>query len=246
MRGYPQLTKALLASMSRDPIGFFFLVFFSPLLLIIFGQIFGNEPDPEFGGRGFIDNMLPGLTVIAIMMTGVMAIPQNHLALRASGALARLRVTPLRARTFVAADLTVNFLLGFVGAALTLVLGVLVFDIEAPKHVLGVLAAFALGLLAMMAIGYTLASLYPSVAAATGIGNVLMIVLMLTSGAFIPKSVLPAGIEKVMNASPVFHLAELVRASWAGNSWPTISSMVVVGTLVVFGVLGTVLFRWNK
>lgn len=43
----------------------------------------------------------------------------------------------------------------------------------------------------MLAIGYTLAALYPSVAAAMGIGNGLTILLTLISGAMISKVTLP-------------------------------------------------------
>lgn len=246
MRGYPGLVTALLKSNLREPVGFFFLIVFSPALLVVLGLVFGNGPSPEFGMRGFVDQMLPGMTVIAIMIVGIMVVPQQQLTLRATGALTRLRVTPLEPRTFVAADLTVYFLLGMVGALLTLLVGLLVFGVAWPASVVGVIGALVLGHLAMLAIGYTLAAIYPSVAAATGIGNGLMIVLMMTSGAMIPTTVMPAGVQAVMRFSPVYHVVELVRASWAGQAWPWVSVVVLVGILVVFGALATWLFRWDR
>ncbi|MBD0860726.1 ABC transporter permease [Gordonia sp. zg691] len=246
MRGYGKLTTAFFKSQLREPVGFFFLLVFSPVLLLILGLIFGNEPAPEFGMRGFVDNMLPGIAVISILIVGVVSVPQNQLILRASGALTRLRVTPLRPRIYVAADLTVHFVLGIVGALLTLVVGIAVFGVDPPDHLAMVILALVLGLVAMLAIGYTLAAIYPSVGAATGVGNVLMIVLMLSSGAFFPADGLNDGIRTVMTFSPVYHLAELVRASWAGGPWPWVSVTVLLGVAVVFGVLSTVLFRWDK
>lgn len=246
MRGYGTLTTAFFKSQLREPVGFFFLLVFSPVLLIVLGLIFGNDPAPEFGGRGFVDNMLPGIAVISILIVGVVTVPQNQLMLRASGALTRLRVTPLRPRTFVAADLTVHFVLGIVGALLTLVIGVALFGVDPPDQPAMVALALMLGLVAMLAVGYTLAAIYPSVGAATGVGNVLMIVLMLSSGAFFPADGLNDGVRTVMNFSPVYHLAELVRASWAGQPWPWVSAAVLLGVAAVFGVLSTVLFRWDK
>ncbi len=79
-----------------------------------------------------------------------------------------------------------------------------------------VLAAAALGLLAFLALGYTLTAIYPSAAAATGIGNGVMIVLMMTSGAFVPLAVLPEGVQAVMNFSPIRHLVELMQGLWSG------------------------------
>ncbi len=246
MRGYGNLATAFFKSQLREPVGFFFLLVFSPVLLLVLGFIFGNEPAPEFGMRGFVDSMLPGVAVISILIVGVVSVPQNQLILRASGALTRLRVTPLRPRTYVAADLTVHFVLGIVGSLLTLVVGLAVFGVDPPEHLVMVILALVLGLVAMLAIGYTLASIYPSVAAATGVGNVLMIVLMLSSGALFPADGLDDGVRTVMTFSPVYHLAELVRASWTGGPWPWVSVAVLLGVAVVFGILSTVLFRWDK
>ena len=246
MRGYRQLTTAFWKSQLREPIGFFFTLVFSPVLLLVLGLIFGNTPQPHFGMRGFVDQMLPGLTVISIVIVGIMLVPQNQLLLRSSGALTRLRITPLKPRTYVAADLTVQFCLGLIGALLTVVVGILVFRVDWPVHFVLVVAALALGLVAMLAIGYTLAALYPSVAAAAGIGNGLMIVLMMTSGAFIPTAALSDGVRTAMQFSPVRHIARLVEASWQGEPWPWLSVAVLVGCTVAFGILSTVLFRWDR
>lgn len=246
MRGYRHLTTAFAKSQLREPVGFFFLIIFPPGLLLLLGLIFGNEPQLEFGGRGFVDNMLPGITVLSLMMVGIMFVPQNQLTLRASGALQRLRATPLRPQTYVAADLTVNAVLGLLGAVLTFTTALVVFDVTPPASVGLVLLACSLGLVAMLTIGYTLAALYPSVAVATGVGNGLMIVLMLTSGAFIPTEAMPDTLQTLMRVSPVHHMAELVKASWAGVAWPIGSIAVLVGVCLVFGALATIFFRWDR
>ncbi|HKM25030.1 MAG TPA: ABC transporter permease, partial [Corynebacterium sp.] len=75
MRGYTTLTTALFRSQLREPVGFFFLIVFSPLLLLLLGFIFGNEPAPEFGGRGFIDSLVPGLVTMSVLIVGTSVIP---------------------------------------------------------------------------------------------------------------------------------------------------------------------------
>ena len=115
MTAYSHLTQAFFKSQLREPLGFFFVIVFSPMLLLILGGIFGNDPQPQFGGRGFVDNMLPGVTIMSILMVGIALVPQNQLMLRSTGALSRLRVTPLKASTYVAADLTVNLCWGLWG-----------------------------------------------------------------------------------------------------------------------------------
>ncbi|MDO5097309.1 MAG: ABC transporter permease [Corynebacterium sp.] len=246
MRGYGHLTRAFLLSQLREPVGFFFLLILSPMLLIILGLIFGNDPNPAFGNRGFIDNMLPGLTIMSILILGVSSAPLNQVMLRSTGALTRLRATPLKARTYVAADLTVNFALGLIGAIVTLLLGIVAFGVDWPKHFFLVLCGLVLGLITFLAIGAFLAAVYPSVAAATGISNGLLITLIMTSGIMVPTEVMPDGLSTVMKFSPGYHLAEIIRASWSGTSWPWVSVVVLLGVTVVFGGLGTVLFKWES
>ncbi|MDO5066437.1 MAG: ABC transporter permease [Propionibacteriaceae bacterium] len=246
MRSYRALMTALVKSQVREPVALFFTLIFSPVLLLVLGAIFGNDPQPQFGMQGFVDQTLPGLIVIGIVVVGIMLVPTTQLILRSRGALTRLRVTPLKPGTFVAADLTVQFLLGMAGAVGTLLTGILVFRVDRPASLLLLILALMLGCAAMLAIGYTLAALYPSVGAATGIGNGLMILLMMTSGAFIPAAVLSDGAQAVMRFSPVHHIAQLVAASWQGKAWPMLSVGVLIGCCVVFGTLGTRLFRWDQ
>jgi ABC-2 type transport system permease protein len=110
-----------------------------------------------------------------------------------------------------------------------------------------VLLACALGLGAFLALGYTLAAIYPSATAAIGIGNPLMILLMLTSGAFVPLEVLPPSIRAVMWSSPVRHFADLIQGLWAGQPWSDywLATAVLVGMLLVLGPFGIKLFRWD-
>ena len=248
MRSYRALTAALCRSTLREPVGFFFTIVFAPALVLILGLIFGNDPDPDFGGVGYISRTLPAFASLVLAIVGVMTMPLAQLQLRETGALTRLRATPLRPATFVAADLTVNFVLGVVGMFLALLLGILVFGVDAPDSLPQVVLACALGLVAFLALGYTLAALYPSVGAATGIGNILMILLMLTSGAFVPLSELPDGVQRVMDYSPVRHFVDLVQGLWNGEAWSTLwtPTLVLVGMVVVFGALGVVLFRWDN
>ncbi|MDO5511721.1 ABC transporter permease [Corynebacterium sp.] len=243
MRGYTQLTASLLKSQLREPVGFFFLIIFSPALLLILGMIFGNDPAPEFGGRGFIDNIVPGLVTMSILIVGTSIVPSTQVHLRTSGALTRLRMTPLRASTFFAADITVSFIAALIGPLLTILTAVVVFGVGLPRNPLGLLAALMLGLVAMLALGYALGSLLPSVGAATGLGNMLMIVLMLTSGAFVPVALLDDTIQRIFHLSPSFHLADLVSRSWTGEPWAFTPVAVLLGMALTLGAAALLVSR---
>ena len=247
MRTYRTLGLTLARSTLREPVGFFFTLIFAPMLAVILGLIFGNNPAPEFGGRGFVDATLPAYAALVMAIMGVLTLPVNQLQLRESGALLRLRATPLRPRTYVAADLTVNFLIGLTGIIIALLVGIVGFGVRPEGNLALVLAAAALGLISFLALGYTLAALYPSAAAATGIGNGLMILLMMSSGAFVPLAVLPEGVQRIMNFSPIRHLVDLMQGLWNGEPWSDygLATAVLVGMIVIFGALGARLFKWK-
>ncbi|MEU4835507.1 ABC transporter permease [Streptosporangium sp. NPDC023615] len=248
MKGYGALSVTLFRSLLREPVGLFFAVVFAPALVLILGFVFDDGPDPAFGGRSFIEATLPAFPSLVLAITGVLLVPVGHLTLRESGALRRLRLTPLRPGTFIAADLTVNFLIGMISMVAALAVGWLVFGVALPDRLAAVLAAAALGLVAFLALGYALAGIYPSSGAATGIGNLLMLLLMISSGAFIPLESMPDGVRKIMNFSPVRHFADLVQGLWEGQGWSALLlPLGVLGAMiVVFGALATVLFRWER
>ena len=232
MRAYRTLVITLARSMLREPVGLFFTLIFPPLLVVILGTIFGNDPTPQFDGKGFVDATLPAMSSLVVAIMGILMLPVMQLQLRESGALARLRATPLKSWTYVAADVTVHFLVGMTGVVLALIVGMLMFGVRAQGSVLLVLVAGACGLIAFLALGYTLAAVYPSAAAATGIGNGVMIVLMITSAT---------------QFSPLRHLVELMQGLWAGHAWSDygVATAVLLGMIVIFGALGARLFKWG-
>lgn len=52
MRGFGRLTLVNLKLYVREPIATFFTLVFPPLLVVLFGAMYGNEPTPMFGGYG--------------------------------------------------------------------------------------------------------------------------------------------------------------------------------------------------
>jgi len=91
MRAYQTLVITLGRSMLREPVGLFFTLIFPPLLVAILGTIFGNDPTPQFDGKGFVDATLPAMSSLVVAIMGILILPATQLQLRESGALARLR-----------------------------------------------------------------------------------------------------------------------------------------------------------
>lgn len=247
MNAYRALLKALWHSQRRDPVGLFFSFVFAPVLVLALGVIIGNDPRPEFDGRGFLDATLPAFASLVLAMVGVLQVPVAMLTLRDTGALRRLSLTPLRRSTFMAASLTVHFAVGITGMLTALALGIVVFGVAMPSNVPGVLAVCLIGLSAFLAVGCALAALYPSATAATAMGNALMILLMLTSGAFTPLAVMPSTIQQIIQYSPVRWFVEAAQHAWNGDPLATMitPALLLCVVLVVAALVGRWRFQWD-
>jgi|SRR5690625_3230873 len=247
MKAYRALLKALWRSQRRDPVGLFFSFAFAPVLVVALGVIFGNDPRPEFGGQGFLDATLPAFASLVLAMTGVLQVPIAMLTLRDTGALRRLSLTPLRRSTFITASLTVHFVVGLAGMLTALAIGIAVFGVPMPSSVLSVLAVCVIGLSTFLAVGCALAALYPSATAATGIGNVLMILLMLTSGAFTPTAVMPSATQQIIQYSPVRWFVEAAQHAWDGDPPTTMiaPALLLCVVLAAAAFIGRWRFQWH-
>ena len=142
----------------REPVATFFTIAFAPLLLLLFGVIYGNEPTEVFGGRGSMDVTVPAYIGIVIVTVALIGIPIQTATNRELGVLRRYRVTPLRPLSYLIADVTAYYLMTLTGTVLLIVVGAVAFGVRPSGSVPAILAGFTLSALAFFALGYLLAS----------------------------------------------------------------------------------------
>ncbi len=100
MRGFGRLLLVNLRLYVREPIATFFTLAFPPLLVILFGAMYGNEPTPMFGGYGSMDISMPAYTALILGTVGFLSVPITISGYRETGVLRRFQATPMRPRTF--------------------------------------------------------------------------------------------------------------------------------------------------
>jgi len=231
----------------REPTATFFTIAFAPLLLVLFGLIYGNKPTDLFDGRGSMDVTVPSYIALVIVIVGLIGIPIQTATNRELGVLRRYRVTPLRPLTYLIADVVAYYLMALVGTVLLIVVGALAFGVRLEGNVAAVLAGFTLCALSFFALGYLLASLAPSARVAQTVGMVLAYPMMFLSGASIPIEVLPPGLRQVSDFIPLTYVVRLMRGLWFGDPWTGLRLDVAVlsGILVVATVVSARAFRWQ-
>ena len=245
MRALSRLTWVELKLYLREPIGTFFTLAFPLLLLFLFGSIYGNEPSDFLGGRGSVDNSVPGYLAIIIGAIGMQGIPINLSSYRERGILRRYRATPLRPLVVLGAQVIVMSIIALIGMALLYIAGRAVYDLAIPSAPSSVALAVTLSAFSFFAIGFVLASVLPTARTAQAVGLALYMPMMFISGAGMPRQMLPDALVKFSNFLPLTHVVTLIQDLWMGDGWNLVSLAALAGTLVVGVVVAVFTFRWE-
>jgi ABC-2 type transport system permease protein len=247
VKSFWKLTLAELKIYFRFPIAAFFTLALCPLLLVMFGAIFGNEPSPAYGGYGYLDVTVPAYSALVIAISALVAIPIALANYRERGILRRYRATPVSPAAVLGAQLLMQFAMTLLGMLLLVMIGKVFFHLRFEGNAVSVLAAFTLGCLSFFSVGMLLAGVLPNTRAATIVGNVLLQPMVYLSGATIPLSVMSPGMRAFTRFIPLTHVVNLLTGLWRGAAWSQYQSEVVIlgAILVVSGIAAIRVFRWE-
>jgi ABC-2 type transport system permease protein len=231
----------------REPMAAFFTLAYAPMILLLFGFIYGNDPTPFFGGRGFIDIAIPSYAALIVVSVGLMSVPIGTASDREKGILRRYYSTPVSPAVYLTANIFVYYIMTFIGFLILLLIGKLVYNMHFEGNIFSVFLGFTLGCLSFFAFGYLIASLAPTARVAQIIGMVIAFPMMFLSGAAIPIEVFPDKVKNVSQFIPLTHLVKLMRGLWIGESWRLhwINILVLLGLLIVGGLISIKIFKWE-
>lgn len=117
MKAFRQLCRVTALRTLRDPVTVVFSLAFAPVFIIVMGLIFGNDPTPQFGGRGFLEANFTAFPGIVIAITSAIMVPVDMASQRSAGVLRRFRATPLQPGPYLAADVVSRLVLTFASIA---------------------------------------------------------------------------------------------------------------------------------
>jgi ABC-2 type transport system permease protein len=247
MRGLLQLTIMSFKLYLREPIATFFTLAFPPLLVLLFGAMYGNEPSPLYGGYGTMDITMPAYTALILGTIGLLGVPITTSGYREQGVLRRFRATPMRPLTYIVADLLTNLTMTLLGMAILIGVGGALYRVRFEGQVLSVFVAVVFSGLTMFAIGYLIASLASGARTAQVIGMVIFYPMMFLSGASVPLEVMPEGVRRISDFLPLTHVVTLLRGLWFGEGWGEhLTEVIILAAILVVGAgLAARFFRWE-
>jgi ABC-2 type transport system permease protein len=247
MRGFGKLLLIDIKLYLREPISVFFTLAFAPMLVLIFGTIYGNTPSPIFNGHGSMDATVPAYMALIIGSVGIMSIAINICSQRESGTLRRFQASPLHPLAYILADVVCNLIVTILGLACLLVVAFLAFHVRMAGSILNVSLAVLLGSLSMFSIGYLIASLMPTARAGQIVGMAIFYPMMFLSGAGLPIEIMGSTMQKIARFLPLSYVVTLIKGMWYGDPWSAhgLDIVVLIGIMIVCLVIASRLFKWK-
>ena len=164
----------------------------------------------DYDFRAFV---LPGIALWGIMSNSVIGMAVALANYREKKILRRIKASPMRARTFFAAQILASLALSLIQAALILGLGSVAMGVD----VSGALPSVALIVLASNAVflnlGFIVGAYSKTAAAASGLGNLVVVPMAMLSGAFFPLDALPSALAAALRLLPLSPMVEALRGA---------------------------------
>lgn len=233
------LTRTEVRLLFREPLVLVVSLLFPILMMLLLLVSFAGDTDPAFGGIGGTEFYVPTYLAAAVSVMGYMAVPTHLAAYRSSGVLRRLQAAGVPASSLVVAQTAVTAGLAVIGGSAMLLLAAAGFDLAAPVSSAGVVAGFALGVLAFAAIGVFLGSLVATARAAQGLGLLLFFGTFFVVGGGPPPGALPGWLNDTAKWTPTGLLVHAIRSPWTGDGCEP-AVMAALAAIAVGGIVVSV------
>jgi ABC-2 type transport system permease protein len=225
----------------------FWTVAFPMFFIVLYGLIYGDTTWQNYGIRA-IDYTLPGIMVMALMVTGIIATASGFAEDREKGLYRRLALTPLKRQTLMAGQILHRYFVIVVQTLLLLTVGVLAFGIKINGNYLWFWLIITLGAICFLSIGFALTILIRSAKSATPICMTVYFLLMFLGGLFFPVNIMPDFLKAIANILPATNLNDamrmiIIQGATIGDVWKQL--LIVVGWTAGCLVLAIKYFRWE-
>jgi ABC-2 type transport system permease protein len=162
LRGLWNLTWLEIKIFLREPLGALTTVGIPALVFVLLGRAVGRRPLPEQAASSLVRVELPVLVTVLIPINAVLSLVTIIAIYREGGILKRLRATPLRPYTILAAHVILKLLLTVATLMLTVLVGKRYYPLDLDVPLLAFTAALVVSTFGILALGFLIASIVPT------------------------------------------------------------------------------------
>lgn len=225
----------------------FFAFVFPPMMLLLFGGMYGNEPSQFYDGHGAVNALTPAYIGMIMAVSGLMGLPLQLSEYRQYKVLKRFKATPVSTGTIMTPHFLVNGLLCILGTIFLVLVGKLVFKLNFLGNLPSFLIAFLISVICIFSIGFLIAAVAPNGRAANAIAYLVYFPMLFLSGATIPLQMMPQAIVTVSKFLPLTYCVEILQGTWLGNPLSDFIKAIVILLVVSIICIGVSIraFRWE-
>ena len=247
LRALAALTWAQLKFLLRDFGALFWSFLFPVVMVLIFGETFGNKPRPELGGFGYIDAFVPGLMAIAVSSTAFYQSGAAFVELRERQVLRRLRVTPMPPWSLIVSQILPSYIVILATCLAVWATGAVLYGVRMQGSAPAVFGAITLSAVSFIALAFMMSALVRSAGAGNAIAGGVNMLMMVLSGAIVPVTLMSDQIQKVAKLIPLTYAVNLLRVSFNGMDPSSgITAILVLAGCLAGGILvSSLAFRWE-
>jgi ABC-2 type transport system permease protein len=245
MRQLITLTRVEAALLLREPAAVLFTLAL-PLVLLALNGSQGNAPQPELGGAGLVDVLIPGFLVYVMATSAIMVLPETLADYRDHGILRRMRISPLKPVHIIGSHAATHLLMILAGVLLLVAVGLVAYDLSLPAAWAPTVLAITASAAAVVAIGFLLGSVLPTVRTTQAVAAALFFPAIFVSGAMWPREALPDFARTIGDALPLTYAVRAIREAWSAGvvDWTAVG--ILAATTAVAAVIALRTFRWES
>src|ERR1044072_6856776 len=247
MRGLLKLTWLEIRIFVRAPPGFVAAVGVPLAMFLVLGRSVSPDADYAATTTRFLAQDLPLFVSIFISINAALSLIAVISIYREGGILKRLRATPLRPAVILGAHVLVKLFFTGISLALMLLAGRRSYPVPLHAHVAGFALAVAVTTVAILCMGFVVASWVGTARFAQLTGSAVFYPMLGVSGRCGPLPSIPRRWPLVASLSPTSHAVALLRGGWLGASWLTLLPHLgaLALTIAICLALTTRVFRWE-
>jgi ABC-2 type transport system permease protein len=220
---------------------------FPIFFVVLFGFIYGDSTWAGMDMRS-IDYLLPGIIVMAVMVTGIMHTVMGFVSEREKGVYRRLALTPLKKQTIIGGQMLHNYSVVIIQTILLLAIGISAFNIKITGNLFLFWLVLTIGSLSFMSIGFALTGLAKNYRSAMPVSQMSFFFMMFLGGIYFPNSLLPKLLGDVASVLPSTQMNDALRAVFYqgagfGDIWQHL--LILLGWSVAFLFVSIKTLRWE-
>ena len=247
MRGLLKLTWLEIRIFVREPLGFVAAVGIPLVMFLVLGRSVSPGTDHSARTTQFLAQDLPLFVSIFISINAALSLIAVISIYREGGILKRLRATPLRPAVILGAHVLVKLVFTGISLVLMLLAGRRFYPVPLHAHVAAFALAVGVTTVAILCMGFIVASMVGTARFAQLIGSVIFYPMLVVSGMFVPLSSMPPPLALLGTVLPMSHAVALLRGAWVGAGWlvllPHLGALAL--TIATCLALTTRVFRWE-